>query len=203
VPKHLIEGLKRFRAEQFPRFREHYARLVAEGQKPGALFIGCCDSRVVPDMLMGTRPGELFIVRNVGNFIPPFEPDYGYHGTSAAIEYSVLQLGVSDIIVCGHSHCGAIRALYDAPNEATPHINRWLELGHEARVEDESMSEDLLRRTEQRSVALQLSRLMTYPMVTERVEQGRLVLHGWHYIIEQGAVLALDVEHGEFLPLNP
>jgi carbonic anhydrase len=198
VPKKLIEGLQRFQADHFPRFREHYERLVSDGQKPGALFLGCSDSRVVPDVLMGTGPGELFIVRNPGNIAPPFEPVHGYHGTSAAIEYGVLTLGVSDIVVCGHSHCGAIRALYSPPNPDTPHINKWLELAHEARV-DEPVTEEMLRQTEQRSVALQLSRLMSYPMVRDRVEQGRLALHGWHYIIERGEVLILDVERGEFV----
>lgn len=199
MPRHLIEGLRRFRAEHFPRFREHYERLAAEGQKPGALFIGCSDSRVVPDVLMGTGPGELFIVRNVGNFVPPFEPENGYHGTSAAIEFAVLTLGVSDIIVCGHSHCGAVRALYDAPDPRTPHFNHWLELGREARL-DRDPDEPALRQTEQRSVALQLSRLTNYPMVREAMEAGRLALHGWHYIIERGEVLILDVECGEFVP---
>lgn len=198
MPRHLIEGLQRFRAQHFPRFREHYERLVAEGQKPTALFLGCSDSRIVPDVLMGTGPGELFIVRNVGNLVPPFEPAHGYHGTSAAIEFGVLTLGVSDIVVCGHSHCGAMRALYDPPNPETPHINRWLELAHEARL-DEPLGEEMLRHTEQRSIALQLSRLMSYPMVRERVEEGRLAVHGWHYIIERGEVLFLDVERGEFV----
>lgn len=198
MPRNLIEGLRRFRAEHFPRFREHYERLVAEGQKPGALFIGCSDSRVVPDVLMGTGPGELFIVRNVGNFVPPFEDARGYHGTAAAIEFGVLTLGVSDIIVCGHSHCGAIRALYDPPDPRTPHTNQWLELGRDAEVEG-PLDEALLRQTEQRSVALQLSRLMTYPMVRDAVEQNRLALHGWHYIIEEGTVLILDVDRAEFV----
>jgi carbonic anhydrase len=197
VPTHLLEALKQFRAERFPRFREHYQRLVAEGQKPGALFIGCCDSRILPDLLMGTGPGELFICRNVGAFVPPFEPDQGYHGTSSAIEYAVHMLGVTSIIVCGHSHCGAIRALYSPPDPATPNTNRWLELGYDARVDDE-IDEPMLRRTEQRSVALQLSRLLTYPMVADRVADGSLALHGWHYIIEEGEVLVLDVARGEF-----
>ncbi|HUF50369.1 MAG TPA: carbonic anhydrase [Longimicrobiales bacterium] len=201
MPKHLIQGLKRFRAEHFPRYREHYERLVAEGQSPNTLYIGCSDSRVVPDMLLGTQPGELFIVRNVGNFVPPFEDDDGLHGVSAAIEFGVLILGVSDIVVCGHSHCGAIRALYDAPNAATPHVNRWLELGKDARVEGE-VEDGMLRLTEQRSVALQLTHLLTFPMVRERVEDGRLALHGWHYIIERGEVLILDVEHEEFVPMR-
>lgn len=195
----LIARLQRFRAEHFPRYREHYQRLIAEGQKPGTLFIGCSDSRVVPDQLLGTSPGELFIVRNVGNFVPPFEDDTGYHGVSAAIEFAVTILGVSDAVVCGHSHCGAVRALYDPPNPATPHINRWLELGREARVH-EPIAEEMLRRTEQRSVAVQLERLMTFPVVRERVEAGKLALHGWHYIIEEGSVLILDYESRRFVP---
>ena len=200
MPHRLIEGLRRFRREDFPAYREHYERLVAEGQKPTTLFIGCSDSRVVPDLITGAMPGELFIVRNVGNLVPPFEPDAGYHGVSAGIEFAVLTLGVTDIVVCGHTHCGAIRALYDPPNAASPHVTRWLELAHDARL-DEPVSEAMLRRTEQRSVALQLERLLTFPMVAERVERGEVSLHGWHYVIEEGRVDVLDIEAGEFRPV--
>ena len=201
MPEHLIEGLKRFRRDTFPRYRDHYRQLVAEGQKPSTLFIGCSDSRVVPDMLMGTDPGSLFIVRNVGNFVPPLESDNEYHGTSAAIEYAVLVLGVTDIVVCGHTHCGAIRSLYDPPRKDTPHIVRWLGLGREAKVEGDP-SEENLRRSEQRSVALQLRNLMTYPAVEERVERGELSLHGWHYVIEAGEVKVLDVDSERFVALD-
>lgn len=213
MPEHLIEGLRRFHAETFPRYREHYRTLIQEGQKPTTLFIGCADSRVVPDLLTGAEPGELFIVRNVGAFVPPFEPDASFHGTAAGIEYAVLVLGVTDIVVCGHSHCGAVRALYDLPDPRAPHIARWLELGHEARLPepaeqvpaddgDAFPDREALLRTEQRSVALQLGRLLTYPFVEERVEAGTLSLHGWHYIIEDGQVLALDVDQQAFLPLS-
>jgi carbonic anhydrase len=133
MPEHLIEGLQRFRRDTFPAFREHYRRLVEHGQKPTALFIGCSDSRVVPDLLMGTEPGQLFIIRNMGAFVPPYDPEQGYHGTSATIEYAVLALQVTDIVVCGHSHCGAVRAIYDPPSRQTPHIQRWLDLGRGAR----------------------------------------------------------------------
>ena len=200
MPQHLIRGLRRFSREHFPRFREHYERLVREGQKPSTLFIGCSDSRVVPDLITGSLPGELFIVRNVGNLVPPFEPDAGYHGVSAGIEFAVLNLGVTDIVVCGHTHCGAIRALYEPPNAASPHVTRWLELARDARL-DEPVSEPMLRRTEQRSIALQLDRLLTFPMVAERVERGEVSLHGWHYVIEEGRVDVLDVEAGEFRPV--
>ena len=200
MPDRLIEGLRRFRREDFPAYREHYERLVQEGQKPTTLFIGCSDSRVVPDLITGSMPGDLFIVRNVGNIVPPFEEDAGHHGVSAAIEFAVLVLGVSDIVVCGHTHCGAIRALYEAPNAASPHVTRWLELALDARL-DEPLSEAMLRRTEQRSVALQLERLLTFPMVAERVERGQVSLHGWHYVIEEGRVDVLDVEAGRFRPV--
>lgn len=199
MPHRLLEGLRRFRSEGFPAYREHYQRLVEEGQKPTTLFIGCSDSRVVPDLITGAMPGELFIVRNVGNLVPPFEVDAGYHGVSAGIEFAVLTLGVTDIVVCGHTHCGAIRALYDPPNVSSPHVTRWLELAQEARL-DEPVSEATLRRTEQRSVAIQLERLLTFPMVAERVERGEVSLHGWHYVIEEGRVDVLDIEAGEFRP---
>lgn len=207
MPEHLIEGLHRFRRQTFPGIREQYRRLVEEGQRPTTLFIGCSDSRVVPDLLMGTAPGQLFIIRNMGAFVPPYDPEQGFHGTSATIEYAVLVLQVSDIVVCGHSHCGAVRATYDPPNPHTPHIRRWLELGHAARVPEAEDGADLtpamLRRTEQRCVTLQLERLMTYPLVLDRVDAGTLALHGWHYIIEDGEVLALDVEREAFVPLQP
>ena len=193
----LLDGLQRFRREYFPAYREHYQRLVSEGQKPTTLFIGCSDSRVVPDLITDSLPGELFIVRNVGAFIPPFEIDEGYHGVSAGIEFAVLALGVTDIVVCGHTHCGAIRALYETPNQASPHVTKWLELAHDARV-NEPVSETMLRRTEQRSIAIQLDRLMTFPMVAERVEAGTVSLHGWHYVIEEGRVDVLDVDAGVF-----
>ncbi len=201
MPQHLIEGLRRFRRNTFPRYRDHYHRLVEEGQQPSVLFIGCADSRVVPDLLTDTGPGDLFLVRNVGAFVPPFEPDGAFHGTAAGIEYAVLNLNVTDIVVCGHSHCGAVRALYDDPDPASPHITRWLELAREARVGDDP-TEDALRRAEQRSITLQVGRLMSYPFVQERVEAGTLSLHGWHYIIEEGQVLSLDVEREAFVPLD-
>ena len=204
MPQQLIEGLKRFQSATFPRLRERYERLVADGQKPSTLFIGCADSRVVPDLLLDAGPGELFVVRNVAALVPPFEPDGAHHGTAAGIEYAVLNLQVTYIVVCGHSHCGGIRALYDDLGPETPHIARWLVLAREARVDadGDEPSEATLRRAEQRSIALQLERLMTYPLVRQRVEEGALSLHGWHYIIEDGQVLALDVERGEFVAVD-
>lgn len=201
MPDHLIEGLRRFRRDVFPHYRERYADLVRNGQRPSTLFIGCADSRVVPELFTGVEPGELFHVRNMGAFVPPFESDFGYHGTSAAIEFAALVLRVDSVVVCGHTHCGAIGALYDPPASRTPHIDRWLELAHDARVSGR-VDEALLRRTEQRSIALQLQRLLTYPDLRERVEAGTISLHGWHYIIEEGTIDILDVERGEFVRMK-
>lgn len=195
----LLEGLTRFRREYFPRFEEHYRRLVAEGQRPGTLFVGCSDSRVLPQLITDSAPGELFVVRNVGNMIPPFEADSSHHGVSAAIDYAVDILEVRDIVVCGHSHCGAIRALYQPPPDPSENLSRWLELAAQARV-DGPMSEALLRRTEKRSILLQLDRLLDFPNVRRGVESGSIALHGWYYVLEEGDVHVLDLDTREFVP---
>lgn len=193
----LLKGLTRFKREYFPALEEHYQRLIAENQRPHTLFIGCADSRLVPSKLTDSQPGDLFVVRNVGNLVPPFESSEGFHGVSAAIEFAVGVLEVRDIVICGHSHCGAIQALYEPPKYRSAHIEKWLELAQPAMVDGE-MSGDLLRRTEQRSIILQLDHLLTFPVVHERVEAGALGLHGWYYVIEDGEVYILDVTSGEF-----
>jgi len=198
----ILRRLRRFRTNYFPRYRKEFRQLVDQGQHPTVLFIGCSDSRIVPYLLMDCGPGELFIERNVGNLVPPHDSQFGYHGTGAAIEFAVLRLGVKHIVVCGHSHCGAIRALYDDVSSETPHLNQWLALARDA-VLPVTASEDALRRTEQRSIVLQLERLMGYPMVAQGVEAGRLFLHGWHYLIEDGQVLTLDVASGAFVGADP
>ncbi len=197
MPDEIVKRLRRFQTRYFPRLRSQFRNLVEQGQHPTVLFIGCSDSRVLPYLILDSGPGELFIVRNVGNFVPPYDASYGYHGTAAAVEFAVLNLDVSEIIICGHSHCGAVRALYTDPPAEARHMTKWLDLGRDA-VLPVTLSEEALRRTEQRSVALQLERLMDYPMVRRRVEEGRLYLRGWHYLIEEGKVLVLDVESGRF-----
>ena len=174
---------------------------MSEGQHPSILFIGCSDSRLVPYLLTGTGPGDLFLIRNVGAFVPPYDGMAGYHGTSAAIEFGVLNLKVSRIVVCGHSHCGGIRALYEEVNPLAKNLKVWLELGREAALPVQ-VSPEALRRTEQRAVVLQLERLMGYPMVRTQVEAGHLTLHGWHYVIEDGEVHVFDVNSGQFVPAS-
>jgi carbonic anhydrase len=197
----LLERLRRFHDQTFPGVQDQFTDLVNQGQHPQTLFIGCSDSRLVPYLLTGTGPGDLFMVRNVAAFVPPWDGSAGYHGTAAAIEFAVLQLAVTRIIVCGHSHCGGIRALYFGGPAGALNLNAWLELGREAVLPVQATAE-ALRRTEQRAVVLQLERLMSYPMVREAVEAGRLTLHGWHYVIEDGEVHVFDVASGRFVPAS-
>ena len=194
----LLLRLRRFHSDYFPLHRQRFQDLVVEGQHPKTLFIGCSDSRVVPYLLTGAGPGELFIVRNVGAFIPPYDGSHGLHGTMAAIEFAVLSLHVERIIVCGHSHCGAIRAAYEGVPEEAVALQAWLKLASEALLPVRS-SPEALRRTEQRVVVLQLERLMAYPMVRREVEKGALTLHGWHYVIEDGEIHIFDVRQGSFV----
>ncbi|HSV34642.1 MAG TPA: carbonic anhydrase [Ramlibacter sp.] len=220
----LLRRLRRFHSDYFPRHQQRFQDLVEKGQHPKTLFIGCSDSRLVPYLLTGAGPGELFIVRNVGAFIPPYDgyvtgPPHGaagtcppegrahleaaarladLHGTMAAIEFAVLSLKVERIVVCGHSHCGAIRAAYEGvPDEAVA-LKAWLKLASEALLPVQPCDE-AFRRTEQRAVVLQLERLMDYPMVRSRVEQGQLTLHGWYYVIEDGEVHVFDAQQGDFV----
>ena len=227
MPDELLERLRRFQTDAFPLQRSHFRMLVDDGQHPTTLFIGCSDSRLVPYLLTGTGPGELFLVRNVGAFVSPYDgylkgPQdacgvgppggrtqleaaqrwVGFHGTAAAIEFAVLNLQVARIVVCGHSHCGGIRALYGEVDPLALNLAQWLELGREAVLPVAEPGPEVLRRTEQRAVVLQLERLMDYPMVRERVEAKQLSLHGWHYIIEDGEVHVFDVQRGGFVPAS-
>ena len=195
----LLLRLRRFHSDYFPLHQRRFQDLVAQGQHPKTLFIGCSDSRVVPYLLTGAGPGELFIVRNVGAFVPPYDGSHGLHGTTAAIEFAVLSLHVERIIVCGHSHCGAIRAAYEGVPEEAVALQAWLKLATEALLPVQA-SPEALRRTEQRVVVLQLERLMAYPMVRREVEKGTLTLHGWHYVIEDGEIHIFDVRQGSFVP---
>jgi carbonic anhydrase len=203
MPDELLLRLRRFHDDAFPQYRAQFRELVDDGQHPTTLFIGCSDSRLVPYLLTGAGPGELFMVRNVGALVPPCcgTHDGGHHGTAAAIEFAVLNLKVRHIVVCGHSHCGAIKALYEDISPEARNLGAWLDLAREAALPVQA-SPEALRRTEQRSVVLQLERLMAYPMVRSRVERGELKLYGWHYVIEDGEVHVFDVKLGRFVPAS-
>ena len=198
-----------FQKIKFNQSKERFKKLVDEGQNPKALFIGCSDSRVMPAMITGSKPGDLFIVRNIGNFVAPYNPNADYHATASAIEYAVSILEVSDVIVCGHSHCGAIEALYKDIQETPENIHtiKWLGLGAEARkvatlAHKKDGKERMLRYTEKISVVYQLDNLLTYPAVKRRVEEGTLYLHGWHYNMENGEIEYYDDDSYEFKPLS-
>jgi len=195
----IARRVAQFRKEHFHRLKKTFRDLVEKGQSPRSLFIGCSDSRVVPDLLAGTDPGRLFIARNVGAVVPP----YGgrQHETAAAIEYAVLALGVRHILVCAHSHCGAMRALYQPPEPGAAHLRQWLAEAREAAL-DAPPSEEVFAQTEKRSVVIGIERLLGYPFVAERVADGRLALHGLYYIIEQGDVQVLDYARGKFIALE-
>lgn len=202
-------GHENFKKIKFSQNEKRFKKLVEEGQSPKALFIGCSDSRVMPAMITGSKAGDLFIIRNIGNFVAPFRPDADYHATAAAVEYAVSVLEISDIIVCGHSHCGAIASLYKEI-KATPeniHTIKWLELGEAAKkiallTHKDMPKEELLRYTEKVSVIHQLDNLLTYPAVKKRVDEGKLFLHGWHYDIENGDIEYFDDEAYEFRALS-
>ena len=195
----LLLRLRDFHSDYFPRNQQRFQDLVAHGQHPKTLFIGCSDSRLVPYLLTGAAPGELFLVRNVGAFVPPYDGSHGLHGTTAAIEFAVLSLKVERIIVCGHSHCGAIKTAYEGAPEEAVALTAWLKLVEDALLPLQPGPE-VLCRTEQRAVVLQLERLMDYPFVRRSVEAGHLTLHGWHYVIEDGEVHVFDAEQGAFVP---
>lgn len=197
----LLQRLRHFHSDYFPLHQQRFQDLVSEGQHPKTLFIGCCDSRLVPYLLTGAGPGELFIVRNVGALVPPYDDSHGLHGTTAAVEFAVLSLKVERIVVCGHSHCGAVRAAYEGVPAEARVLKAWLQLVREAVLPVQATPE-ALRRTEQRSVVLQLERLMDYPMVRRAVEAGELTLHGWHYVIEDGEIHVFDAQDANFVPAS-
>ncbi|MFI8854485.1 carbonic anhydrase [Streptomyces sp. 891-h] len=185
--------------------RERYRRL-AQGQSPEALFISCSDSRVQPAVFTGARPGQLFELRTAGNAVPPYGGTDRPHGESATIEYAVRVLEVPEIVVCGHSHCGAVGARVRGEDlAAVPAVRGWLTTqlpspGELAPSDDERGQPDVAAAV-QRHVRAQLARLREYPCVAEREAAGRLGLRGWFYTVDTGRILELDTRSGAFLPL--
>lgn len=204
----LIQGNKKFQNSKFPKLEGKFENLVTDGQKPDVLFIGCSDSRVVPDLIVNSKPGDMFILRNIGNFVPPYKHDNDYHGSAAAIEYAVSVLNVKDIIVCGHSYCGACAALYQdlSKEDNLIHVRKWLDLGKKAIdnsyfTSNEEIQNKILRKTEKQSIRYQLENLLTYPEVLRKVNSGELGLHGWYYKIEDGSIECYDGIDHQFKPI--
>ena len=202
------KGNKLFRS-YFKKNQESLLDLVKNGQSPKALFIGCSDSRVIPDLMVQTNPGDLFVLRNVGNFVPPYKPDEDFHATASGIEYAVSVLNVEEVIICGHTHCGACKSLYQTIDDPSLiHTKKWLELGESAKTNAvlslgaDAPEEELLRLTEKLSVVKQIENILTYPYVQKRFEEGTLHIHGWHYDIETGKIDYYNADTYEFSPLR-
>jgi carbonic anhydrase len=201
----LVEGIHRFQNTIFKPQRELFERL-AQGQSPEVLFITCSDSRINPNLLTQTQPGDLFILRNAGNIIPPHGANQG-GGEAAAIEFAVMGLGVKDIIVCGHSLCGAMKALIaPQPPADLPAMSQWLSHAAATRhVMRENYTHlggnELLTATVEENVLMQIENLRTHPSVAARLARGALRLHAWVYKIETGGVFAYDPSVQQFVDL--
>lgn len=202
--KKLLDGIRDFHERVRPAYRERFAHL-ALGQSPDCLFVACSDSRVVPNLFASTDPGDLFVLRNVGNVVPPDDDSDGAVAAGAAVEFATLSLGVRDIVVCGHSNCGAMRAalLGERPADA-PNLDRWLDQvrASTARLaREEALAPDLpaVDRLSLAHVLQQLDHLRAYPCVAERLATGRIALHGWWFDLAHAEVLAYD--GARFVPL--
>jgi carbonic anhydrase len=206
--KKLIDGAVTFRQNDFEAHEKLFTELGKE-QNPHTLFIGCSDSRLVPNMITTTMPGELFIIRNVANIVPPYKHAGEYLAAISAIEFAIQALEVENIVVCGHSNCGGCAALFK-PDEyfhKLPHTRKWLELAHPVKEkvlkllpDGNHASREWL--TEQMNVVEQIHHLLTYPFIAEKYEKGLLTISGWYYIIETGEIFSYNVEKGFFELIN-
>lgn len=198
----LIGRVLSFEKQVFPNQSALFAKLVNDGQSPKALMISCADSRVVPEQIMQAGPGDLFVCRNAGNIVPPFSNHNG--GVSSTVEYAVMALGVRDIIVCGHSDCGAMKALMNPEGlERMPNVAAWLRHSNAAasvvnecypHMEDA----ERVRTAALENIVAQIAHLRTHPSVASAIARGQMTLHGWFVDIREGAILALDGVSGRF-----
>ena len=206
----LIEGVHRFQNDQFGNYRSLFRKLSQEGQNPHTLFITCSDSRVLAELITQSKPGDLFVVKNVGNIIPPSTATGSPNSTAAAIEFAVETLRVSDIVVCGHSQCGAMTALLGGlpGGDSMPHLREWLKLAAPVQeimrsqyfqIRDETVRMDTAA---EENVLFGLENLHSYHCVQERLMDGTLRLHGWFFKIATAELFAFDPETNQFLPLT-
>ena len=207
-PQRLIDGYLTFSAARLPQEQDRFRALAEAGQSPEIMVIGCCDSRVSPEVIFDARPGELFVVRNVGNLVPPYTPDGAQRAVSAALEFAVQALKVKHIVVLGHAQCGGIRAFAQESGPLSPgdFIGRWMALIAPAAKEvgprgDRPLA-DYLSKLEQVSTIRTLDNLMTFPCVKILVERGKLALHAAYFGVATGELSVLDQKSGEFLRLD-
>jgi carbonic anhydrase len=199
----LISGYRRFRAGTWSREQQRFKELSRDGQRPRTLVIACSDSRTDPQMVFNARPGELFVVRNVANLVPPYGPDLNYHGTSAALEFGVRELKVGQIVVMGHAMCGGIDALlHGGPAAGNDFVGNWMHIADPARIRAlEAPAEQRQDVCEHESVRLSIDNLMTFPWISEPVAQGKLALHGCFFDIRSGILERLGAD-GAFHPIS-
>lgn len=207
--KKLIAGFRKFRKRYYEDEPELYKQLITRGQAPKALIIACCDSRVHPAHVMDTDPGDIFVVRNVANLVPPYVDDGKTHGTSAAIEFAVKHLRVPHVIIMGHSQCGGIRALMEntGGGDMRIFIDPWMAIMATARAMVEKNHHDApldekCRLCERAAIAVSLDNILSFPFVHHAVRNGHLHLHGWYFDIENGILLDLDQAKGTFIPID-
>ena len=201
----LLKGYERFRNGYFQRNREQLEKL-AQQQAPDVAMVSCCDSRVDTGILFDAEPGEIFVIRNVANLIPPFELKGDYHGTSAALEFAVTCLKVKEIMVLGHANCGGIRALMenDGNIKKDGFIDRWMQIAAPAKKEilarnDLNSIDEQIEACEKTAISYSLRNLLTHPWVRERVEQGKLQLVGYYYELHNGQLIKIDEINSELL----
>ncbi len=203
----LIKGYHAYHTVDYRRDEALLRSLAEKGQSPKAMVISCCDSRVEPSAVLGSIPGDLFMVRNVANLVPPFVADSKHHGTSAALEYAITQLEIPNIIILGHAMCGGIKALIDGSvdtEDNSTFISNWMSIAKEAKNNTDCCDHDkekFQRDVEQSSILNSLKNLMTFPFIKERVEDGRLELNGWYFDFSTGELFGYDEEQDAFINL--
>ncbi len=199
----LLDGAVKFMEEDFLEHKELFESL-GDKQVPHTLFIGCIDSRVVPNMITNTMPGDLVVVRNIANIVPPYRKSEEFLATTSAIEYAIQTLNVKNVIVCGHSNCGGCAALWqdEAKFQKTPNVRRWLDLMSSVKMQVQAVFGDNLAKREWLTERLNLincySNLLTYPGVSERLKDGDVKIYVWHYIIETGEIYNYDFSSNTF-----
>jgi carbonic anhydrase len=208
LPPRLIEGYEAFRSGRLAAEQSRYRDLAERGQSPEIMVIGCCDSRVSPEAIFDAKPGELFVVRNVANLVPPYAPDGSYHGVSAALEFGVGALGVKHIVVLGHASCGGVRAFAEgsAPLSPGDFIGKWMSLiapaAEKLGPRGDAPPADYLARLEQASIANTLDNLLTFPRLRKLIERGRVTVHGAYFAVATGELSVLDPRTGRFVPAD-
>ena len=203
-PQRLIDGYNAFAAARLPQEQDRFRALAESGQSPQIMVIGCCDSRVSPEVIFDARPGELFVVRNVANIVPPYAPDGQAHGVSAALEFGVAALKVKHIVVLGHAHCGGVKAFAEDAEPLSPgdFIGKWMRLmapAMDKTPRGTSSAADYLARLEQANIINSLDNLMTFPRLRKLIERGSVTLHGAYFGVATGDLSVLDRTNGKFL----